>query len=533
MAAGNGKKLQAAEQDRWPDFLGLWKRLSKEFRLAFLSAMGVGFIVHLFVFSNLIINHDGVVSVITDNDHLTSGRWALSFFSSFSGMNETPVVIALLTVFAIAWASGLTVRVLDMKNSACIVLASAFLVSFPSICCIFPYLYTADAYFFALLLNAAGVWIFKRYRFGWAVSVLLLAASVGVYQSFICFAVGLLLFDCMLGLFSEAPLREIFKRGGLAILTIGGALLLYRGILDLCLWARGTELSGYRNMDAAVGSGVADYLRAVPQTYYEFLKFFWKPSFLNRDLRNLHLALLLLGAAGGVFLIVSYRLYKKPLRLCLLLLGAGLMPAALNLICMIAAGVTPTNLLMQYSFVLVYVFLLKIFEMCIRRMQPSLKKYWKLPAAAALCICCVLVWSNFCVTNTAYLRIQLVYENSYALANRLMARLETMEGYTPETPIALVGNATGTFGNKVKFGELAEFSGMETSLMSEYCGATFIRTFLGCEKRGMTPEQRRELLDTGFADSMPIYPREGSIQWHNGVIVIRLGDYSDLSLYAG
>lgn len=527
------RNLETGEQACWPDLPGLWRRLSKEFRLAFLSTMGIGFIVHLFVFSNLLINHDGVVSLISKNSNLTSGRWSLSLFSSFSGLYETPVVIALLTIFAIAWAAGLTVRALELKNPACIVLCAGFLVSFPSICCIFPYLYTADAYFFALLLNAAGVYVMKRYRFGWAAAMVFLAVSVGIYQSFICYAVGLLLFDCMLGLFFHTSTKEIFRRGGLALLTIGGALVLYRLILQVCLWLQGTALSGYRGMDKAVNSGILDYLRAVPQTYYEFVRFFWRPAFLSTGVRMVHLLLLALGVGGGIFLIISHRLYQRPLRLCLLLLGVSLMPAALNLICIIAAGNTQTNLLMHYAFVLVYVFLLKIFELCIHQLAPCGNGFWKLPGAAALCLCGILVWSNFCVTNTAYLRVQLVYENSYALANRLMCQLEMMDGYTTSTPVVLVGSAKDTFGNKVRFAGLEEFSGMNTSLVSEYCGTTFINAFLGCDKWRISPEQRQELLDSGFANTMPLYPAEGSIQWHNGMIVIHLGNYSDLSVFMG
>ncbi len=532
----NGEpKGEGTEQAvRWPDLSGAWTKLSKEFRLAFLSALLIGFVVHLYVFSNLIINHDGAVSVISWNEHLTSGRWSLAFFSRLSWIYETPVVIALLVILALAWTAGLTVRILEIKNPACVVLTSAFLVSFPSICCIFPYLYTADAYLFALLLNAAGVALFKRYKFGWIAAIFLMAVSVGIYQSFICFSVGLLLFDCMLALFSEESVKNVLKRGGMALLTIGAALVLYRLLLEFFLWKNGVSLSDYRGMADAANSGVMDYLRALPLTYREFFLFFWRTSFLPRRLLLLQRFLLVFGAGCGVYLIAAYKLYKKPVRLCLLLLGAGLMPAALNLICVIAAGKTDTNILMHYSFVLVYVFLLKIFEMTVSHAARAWKrKTWKAPAAVALCLCAVLTWHNFCVTNTAYLRVQLVYENSYALANRIMTRLESMEGYTPDTPILLAGTAASGFGNKVSFPELAEFSGQQTTLLNEYCGTLFIRQFLGASKLCATEEQRLKVLESGVLDTMPAYPAEGSIRWYDGIILIQLGGYSNLQAFPG
>ncbi len=69
----------------WPNLEGLWAKISKEARLGFLSAMAMGFVAHLFVFSNLLINHDGVVSLRTANEHITSGRWSLGFFPSLAG----------------------------------------------------------------------------------------------------------------------------------------------------------------------------------------------------------------------------------------------------------------------------------------------------------------------------------------------------------------------------------------------------------------------------------------------------------------
>lgn len=522
----------------WPDVLGAWKRLSREFRLAFLSALFMGFVVHLYVFSNLILNHDSAISVISENDHLTSGRWSLSFFSQFSWVYETPVVIASLVIFALAWTAGLTVRVLELKSSASILLTSAFLVTFPSICCIFPYLYTADAYLFALLLNAGGVYLFKRFRFGWIPAAFLMAVSVGIYQSFICYAVGLLLFDCMLELFSSSSVKTVLKKGGLSLLTIGLALVLYRVILEICLRVNGVELLDYRNMADAANSGVMDYLRALPQTYREFLKFFLKTSYLTPVFKVLQWGLLAAGVFCGVYLIVSYRLYRKPVRLGLLLLGAAMMPAALNLICIIAAGKTGTNILMHYAFVLVYVFLLKIFEMSVHRLgkrPPAFRlgKYWKLPAAGALCLCAALAWNNFCITNTAYLRMQLVYENSYSLGTRLMTRLEEMEEYTPQTPVVLVGSGLDSFGNKVNFDELRDFSGMNATLVNQYSGTAFIRAFLGCDKVYATQEQREDLIHSGLLETMPAYPAKGSIQYYNGMIVIQLGGHMGLAYSPG
>lgn len=531
---------------RWPDLPALWKKLSKEVRLAFLSALLMGFITHLYVFSNLLINHDGAISLRSENAHLTSGRWALAFFSRFSTVYELPVVLALLTVAALACTAALTVKLLKITDPVSILLTAGFLVTFPSICCVFPYLYTADAYFFALLLNALSVYLAKRWRFGWIPSILCIATALGIYQSFVCYAVGLFLLDCILALLEREEVKDVLKRGVKYILIIAAGLVLYRAILSLLLWAAGATLLSYRGMDQAINSGVLDYLRTIPQTYREFLLFFWRPSYLGRLLTLVQRCLLGFASLCGLYLLAAKRVYKEPLRLALLLVGVGLLPLALNLISVIAAGMTDVNLVMEYAFVLFYIFIVKLIGLAARhlaenglpwRLPQKWEKQaglsWQAPAAAGLLLCAVLVWNNFCLVNAGYLRVQLVYENSYALANRIVARVETMEGFDRDVPVVLAGNPASTYGNRVAFPELEQFPGMYTSLVNEYCGTHFIRAFIGMHKKCATVEQRQEVMESGVLEDMPVFPAEGSIREYNGMVLVKLGENYNLNAFEG
>lgn len=85
---------------------------------------------------------------------LSSGRWSAELLSVFSTNFQLPVVIGLISVVMLALTAGLTVRILGLTNRVNIVLVSALLVTFPSVACIFAYLFTADAYFIALFLSA-------------------------------------------------------------------------------------------------------------------------------------------------------------------------------------------------------------------------------------------------------------------------------------------------------------------------------------------------------------------------------------------
>ncbi len=125
----------------------------------------------------------------------------------------------------IALTAGLTVKLLELSHPAAIVITSALLVSFPSVANTFAYMFTADPYFIALFMNTLAVWLTKKYRFGWIAAVGLITLACGIYQAYICYAAGLLLFDCTLSLLKDAPVKQVLRRGiGYAAILIASLL---------------------------------------------------------------------------------------------------------------------------------------------------------------------------------------------------------------------------------------------------------------------------------------------------------------------
>ena len=113
----------------------------------------------------------------------------------------------------LALTAALTVRILGLRTRAGVVLASALLVTFPSVACIFSYHFTADAYVIALFFSALAVYCAKFCRRGWIAAVALLTVACGTYQAFVCYAIGLFLFDCLLTLLEGAPSPRWSGRG--------------------------------------------------------------------------------------------------------------------------------------------------------------------------------------------------------------------------------------------------------------------------------------------------------------------------------
>ena len=113
----------------WPELITPWKMASPMAKTAFLSACFLGVLTHIYIFTNLILNHDSVWRLFYDNANLGLGRWSLQLLSEFSTRFQLPVVIAVISILMMALTAGVTVSVLDISNKVTAVLISA--LSFP------------------------------------------------------------------------------------------------------------------------------------------------------------------------------------------------------------------------------------------------------------------------------------------------------------------------------------------------------------------------------------------------------------------
>ena len=509
---------------QWPALPGPWRRISRSFWLAFLSTCLIGGITHLYLFTNLLLNHDSATQTYTANNVLSSGRWALEFLSAFSARLQMPVVIGLISILALAVAAGLTVRVLELSHPVHIVLACALLATFPSAAALFSYLFTADAYFICLMLNALAVYCARNYRFGWAAALPLLAVACGGYQAFICYTIGLLLFDCILRLLKDEPLTAVIRRGVGYMLLCAGALILYYLILNLLLAVTGTELVDYQGLNGMSLENLGRFLQQIPFAYLFFGKNVLFPDYLERVFQAAQCLYLLFAGVLAVYLAVKKRLFRDPPRLLLLIAGLALLPLALNFVSILALG-AEVHSLMIYSFVLIFVMALKCAELAVQEGIQGQNPRWPAVFFLNALLCFGVIWGNFCTTNAAYLRMQIRYENTIAAANRIMARIESLEGYTPDTPVALVGYLPiNLYGRTVPaFSDPEPITGTDDTILLSYYSATAImRDYIGLHMPAMTAEQWDAVYNSGLLDEMPCYPSAGSVIMHDGVAVVKL-----------
>lgn len=221
---------------------------------------------------------------------------------------------------------------------------------------------------------------------------------------------------------------------------LAAGALLYYGVLLLFLQFKGLELLSYLGMDAASsGYPFGQLPRLILDSYKQVVSFFFLPGSANgfADLWMVILDLAALALGGACFLLHLgkkglYRDRWRPLTAVYdrpPAFGHGLWPAPQPM-------VVPTPL-MKYAFVSVYLLVLLAVGLLDSQGASAGPGAW-VPPAAVLWGVLLLV---FCLNtnNLLYTASAQAHRATESYATRLLARIESCEGYEPGMEIAIVG----------------------------------------------------------------------------------------------
>ena len=93
-----------------------WQALPAARKWAFLSCFISGYLIHIFAFTNIIPNSDGLSRVFDPQQMTVSGRWFLHYASMLNGFTQMPALIGLLSMVFLSLAAALAVGVLGITR---------------------------------------------------------------------------------------------------------------------------------------------------------------------------------------------------------------------------------------------------------------------------------------------------------------------------------------------------------------------------------------------------------------------------------
>ena len=506
----------------------LWRRLSPAHKSAFFSCLATGYLVHLYAFTNIVPNSDGLSRVFDTQQMTVSGRWFLHYASALNDFTQMPAVIGLLSLLFLGLAAALAVDLLAIRSTILAGLAGAVMAAFPSMGYTFLYMFTASAYCLAILLAVLSVWLARRGRLGWMGGVVLLAFSMGTYQAYVTLAIAL----SLLVLFREtlnpaASFRGTFRSGvSLAAYLAAGAVLYY-AILLVFLKVKDLELLSYLGMDAASsGYPFASLPGLILRAYKQVVTFFFLPGSGDAFCSPFMAALdLLAGLLGLVFLVSCFRkrnLLREPWRLAGALAMLALLPLGMNFMQVLSPYSAPTPL-MKYAFVCVYLAVLLLADQADALPDPARLQRAALSCTALWCAGILLFSLN--TNNLLYTASAQAHRATESYATRLMTRIESCPDYEPGMEIVIVGaiSPDALRADIPSYRQVAHYSlSADTVAPLNKHIYYYLSDWLNIPVEEPAESVLMEAAASPEFAQMPLYPRDGSIRVLDGQLVVKV-----------
>lgn len=507
----------------------LWQKAGPNRRAAFFGCFLAGYLGHLYAFTNLIPNSDGLSRVFDPQQMTVSGRWFLHYASALNDFTQMPALIGFLSVLFLSLAAALTADLLGLRSRVLSALTGAAMALFPCVGYTFLYLFTASAYCLAIFLAVLSVWLAQEGRVRWLLGTAALALAMGTYQAYatVAIALSLLVVFCRV-LDQEASFRNTLNLGLRLVGYLAVGAVLYYVILLIFLNVKDLELLSYLGMDAAAeGYPIGQLPGLVVECYKQAIAFFFLPGSAN-GFANLFMVLLDLLALGlglvALWTVFTRRgLFREKWRPIGALALLALLPLGMNFMQVLSPYSAPTPL-MKYAFVSVYLLVFLALDRT-DALEELGKLRLLLPAGAVWCALLLLFCLN--TNNLLYTASAQAHRATESYTTRLLSRIESCEGYEPGMEIAIVG-AVPTEQIQSDIPSYLQVDHYSVPIHSVLPLNKHIYYYLNSWLSFPVEEPEEETMiaisNSSEFRHMPLYPAQGSVQVLDGRVVVRMAE---------
>lgn len=503
----------------------LYKKISGEFKITFISVWIFGLIAHAYMFTNKLPNYDDLLGVNGFGATFKVGRWFLWIIGAISHhlnlVFSLPWMNGLITLLTIAVSAGLIACLLGCKSKLANILIGAILVVFPSWTGTFFYMFTAHYYGIAVLMAVLSVYLTVRKKHGFVFGIILLACSMGIYQAYLPFTATLYVVLLITMLFEEKyTYLDIIKKSVFCLCNLIGGVVLYYVCMKMSLAITGQTLNDYKGLGTM---GQFDLSRIDEIIHTIWTNYFC--VFLNNNLEisynlitKVMYLVLLCASIVMVGIMALWQIKKKNyLKLAETLILFFVYIIAINSIYIMCSDGVYSLMCYSYSFMVIFPIVL---------LDRILKIYdTNLVIGLEYVITCIIFIGvlNYChFSNGQYLSIQLSYEQAKSYYTAMITQIKSAEGYHDTMKVAFKGERIADqtlYRNDV----MAPFSmsGRDDALVDAYSSAYLLKYYCGFDAEYVSVDEMSMNTQKEIND-MPTYPNDGSIKVIDGVVVVKI-----------
>ncbi|MBD8013482.1 glucosyltransferase domain-containing protein [Planococcus wigleyi] len=506
------------------EFMSKWKSAIKpQWKTAFLSAAIIGFLCHMFVFTNTLPNHDSLVNMHSPQLKGESGRFFLSPVSGISSYFDLPWINGTLSVFYLALTAVVLAELFQLKKTFSIVAVSGLIVTFPTIASTFSYMFTADGYMLASLLTVLALLITIKYTYGFIAGSIVFYIAVGVYQANLPFLLTIVIVFLISEILGKNISFQQFKSYILRIFGMGAlGMALYATNFKLYSSLFAGTITSYQGLDS-VGESSGSFFDGFEQIHEAFTFFFFRgfmTDFPVQLFEWLNAAVFLLIAIGFVLLLIQNRIFTN-VPMAIISLGLLLlMPLSSYILYFVSPDVV-YHMLMVLPLVGFYLLPVLFYEH-LTIPTVAAKGFSWLAVVSAF----VVVFNFAVISNISYLNMELRYEKSTAFVNRLISRVEQTEGVTPESKLALIGRVQlgSPLSKEIIPKSIPRVMGSlgDSILPLPYHYNAMMKGHFGVTYKFISEQERQEIAASQWFAEMEAWPSPNAVRVIDDVVVVKL-----------
>lgn len=502
-------------------------------RLLFCIALAFifGLLAHAAYIFNFSFSHDSITQSFGMAGNIRHkigiGRFLEPvYWRAVRGVVTVPWLISVLAFTNIGVSVYLCLRMLNIRETwAAVLISGIFVTSVTVTALAASFMEDLDVDTLALLLSVTAAYGWAQNKKGaFAVMAVCVFFALGLYQAYLSVTVTLIVLFSILRLLRGDETGDVLRRGliGAAAVAAGGALYFLALMAVTSLTGVPLETGKSYSLSNALslfqGNFILQLFGRSKQAVKTCLHYLGtrRSAYMPKSYLVINAGL---GLTGIAVFFLLLRENRKNIRNCALaVLLAVLLPFFMNIAGFLNGG---SHELMGYAYNLCY----PLLAMLLCRLPQEKARPGRVLRLISCVLMALLVWCNIQAANAVYTRKNVEHESTLSLMTRVVERMEEFPGYDPgETPVLLYGIAEVTAPNEAFTADYEIIGATEYHLSVTYLETYYNYLMNILQYPIKVPEEPMRYLGDERITAMPVFPREGSLQMLDGILVVHLGD---------
>ena len=510
-----------------------FRNLPSAERLAFYSALILGFVSHLFVYTGRYWGRDDRATVYYVDPVVASGRWFNTIINKINLGYVVPFTAGLYVTLFLSVSAYFICKTLSIRNKVSALLVGGLLATYPSIAFTNIFLRDTSNYHFGVILGVLAVFVTVKYRFGCIAGAILAMFTLAIYQAKFSIVITLSIIFLIKYLFDINFTFKIFYAYCVKFATMAGlGSILYSISLPIAFNYYDTTFNNYRGFssDSIINRlfAFSELRHILSKALRNFMKgLLGHDFFASSFYMQICLTAIFMATIFALIIVINRKLYQQPIRIALIALLTLSIPFTSN----ISDILSPANSygLMMYAFVLTLVFCILLSDEI--NIIPIAKTVFSI-------IIVFIIVSNIIGNNIYYMKAYYFNERTTSLTTRILARIEPYLTEVDEKRVGLFGTLPNEYYPEShhmfrEYGFISDGAGLKDNSYIGYQNNSINTVFSalvdrlhGLHLQAISDHDTEEkyLLSKKILDSnMPVWPANDSIRIIDGIIVVNFG----------